>query len=78
MPEARPGERVELVLGTEELEVYSPHDGRRLCRHRRGAPERVLPDPAEDSVALAKVLRALPEPEVHRRPLSLYDEAARG
>jgi hypothetical protein len=38
----------------------------------------VLPDPAADSVELAEVLRAHPEPDIHRRPLSLYDEASRG
>jgi transposase len=77
-PAARPGERVELVLGADELEVYSTGDGRLLCRHRRGAPERVLPDPAAESVELAAVLGALPEPDIHRRPLSVYDEASRG
>ena len=78
VPDARPGERVELVLGAEELEVYSTVDGRLLCRHRRGRPERVLPDPKQGSVELATVLAALPEPEIHRRPLSVYDEATRG
>ena len=77
-PAARPGERVELVLGADELEVYSTGDGRLLCRHRRGAPECVLPDPAAGSVELAEVLRAHPEPDIHRRPLSLYDEASGG
>jgi transposase len=78
VPDARPGERVELVLGAEELEAYSTLDGRRLARHRRGAPARVLPDPAADSVALAQVLGALPDPEVHRRPLSRYEDALDG
>ena len=47
---------------------------------RRGEPARVLPDPASDSVplALALVLGALPEADVHRRPLSVYEEASRG
>ena len=35
VPGARPGERVELVLGAEELEAYSTADGRRLARHSR-------------------------------------------
>jgi transposase len=78
VPGARPGERVELVLGADELEVYSTADGHRLARHRRGQPERLLPDPHERSVELAAVLGALPEHEVHRRPLALYEEAARG
>lgn len=75
---ARPGERVELVLGADELEAYSTVDGRLLCRHRRGRPERVLPDPANGSVELAEVLGAHPEPDIRRRPLSLYDQATRG
>lgn len=76
--EARPGERVELVLGAEELEVYSTVDGRRIARHERGAPKRILPDPKQSSVELAEVLGALPDPEIHRRPLSVYDAAAHG
>jgi transposase len=75
LPRARPGERVELVLSAEELEVYSRGSGERLARHRRGQPARVLPDPAQESVPLAAVLAALPDPEVHARPLSLYEEA---
>ena len=77
VPDARPGERVELVLGATELEVYSTVDGRRLARHERGRPAKVLPDPVENSVSLAQVLDALPEPEVHRRPLSVYQELDR-
>jgi hypothetical protein len=78
VPDARPGERVELVLGARELEVYSTADGGRLARHERGRPARILPDPAADSVSLAEVLGALPDPEVHRRPLRVYEEAAGG
>jgi hypothetical protein len=78
VPDARPGERVELVLGPREIEAYSMLDGRRLARHERGRPARVLPDPAQDSVSLAQVLRALPAPEVHRRPLSVYQDAIDG
>lgn len=78
VPDARPGERVELVLGATEIEVYSTLDGRRLARHERGRPARVLPDPVENSVALARVLRALPDPEVHRRPLSVYQDLIDG
>ena len=77
VPGARPGERIELVLSASELEAYSTVDGRRLCRHRRGRPSRILADPEEGSVALATVLGALPEPEIHRRPLDLYDEVTR-
>jgi transposase len=78
VPTARPGERVELVLGAEEIEVYSTSDGRRLARHQRGRPARVLPDPTAPSVSLAQVLGALPEPEVHRRPLSVYQQLIDG
>ena len=53
-------------------------DGRRLARHERGRPARVLPDPVENSVSLASVLGALPTPEVHRRPLSVYQELIDG
>ena len=78
LPDAKPGERVEIVLGPEELEVYSTVDGGRLARHERGRPARVLPDPTENSVSLAKVLGALPVTEVHRRPLSVYQELIDG
>jgi transposase len=78
VPGARPGERVELVLGARELEVYSTVDGHRLARHERGRPHRVLPDPVQDSVPLAQVLQALPDPDVHTRPLSVYQDAIDG
>ena len=74
----KPGERVELVLGAEEIEVHSTVDGRRLARHARGRPVRILPDPIEASVSLAQILSALPDPEVHRRPLERYQEAIDG
>jgi transposase len=78
VPGARPGERVELVLGQQELEAYSTVDGRRLARHERGRPHRILPDPVQDSMPLAQVLQALPDPEVHQRPLSVYQDAIDG
>lgn len=78
VPDAKPGERVELVLGATELEVYSRVDGRRIARHQRGRPARVLPDPAENSVALAQVLDALPHTDVHRRPLAVYQDLIDG
>jgi len=78
VPDAKPGERIELVLGATELEVHSTLDGRRLARHERGRPSRVLPDPVEDSVSLAQVLSALPDPEVHHRSLDRYQEAIDG
>jgi transposase len=79
VPGAKPGATVELRLGASELEVYSLEDGGLICRHERGRPARVLPDPVPDSVSLAEVLKALPEVEVHRRPLSVYEQAiARG
>ena len=78
VPDARPGERVELVLGPEEIEIYCTSDGRRLARHQRGGPAKILPDPDRPSVSLAQVLGALPEPEVHRRPLSVYQQLIDG
>ena len=36
--DGKPGERVVIVVGAEELEVYSTSDGRRLARHERGRP----------------------------------------
>jgi hypothetical protein len=78
VPDAKPGERVELVLGATELEVYSLTEGRRIARHERGRPARVLPDPVENSVSLASVLGAMPTVEVHRRPLSVYQELIDG
>ena len=53
-------------------------DGRRLARHERGRPAKVLPDPVQDSVSLASVLDALPIVDVHRRPLSAYQELIDG
>jgi len=78
VPDAKPGERVELVLGPAELEVYSMLDGRRIARHERGRPNTVLPDPVENSVSLATVLDAMPQVEVHRRALSAYQELIDG
>ena len=60
VPDAKPGERVELVLGATEIEVHSLLDGRRLARHERGRPARVLPDPVENSVSLAAGARRAP------------------
>jgi hypothetical protein len=74
VPGARPGATVELRLGASELEVYSLEDGKLICRHERGRPARVLPDPEVPSLSLAKVLGALPDVEVHRRPLSAYEQ----
>lgn len=76
---AKPGERIELVLGAGEIEIYSLACGMRLARYERGRPGRIVADPEEDSVPLAEVLGALPDKEeVHRRPLSIYEEAAHG
>jgi hypothetical protein len=58
--------------------VCSTLDGYRIARHQRGFPARVLPDPVENSVPLAQVLGALPLAEVHRRPLSVYQELIDG
>lgn len=78
VPASKPGERVELVLGATEIEVRSLLDGRLVCRHERGRPARVLPDPVENSMPLAKVLEAIPKVEVHHRPLSVYQELIDG
>ena len=79
---ARPGEKIELVLGAGEIEVRShgaEPSGGLLASYERGRPEKVMPDPKNDSVVLAKVLGALPrEQEVHRRPLSIYEEVVAG
>lgn len=68
------GERVELVLGATELEVRRLEGGALICRHERGRPALVLPDPEAGSVELASVLGALPDAEVHTRPLAAYEE----
>ena len=75
---AQPGERVELLLGAQELEAYRLSDGSRLAPHHRGAPAKVPADPTEQSISLARVLGALPDPEVHARPLARYEEAIHG
>lgn len=74
VPAARGGETIELVLGATEIEVRDRDTGRLVCRHERGRPLRVLPDPVADSVSLASVLGALPVADVHTRPLSTYEE----
>ncbi len=48
VPDAKPGERVELVLGATELEVYSLVDGRRIARHERGRPGAGAPRPGRE------------------------------
>lgn len=78
VPDAKPGERVELLLGAQEIEAYRISDGERLARHTRSGPARVLCDPQEGSVPLAAVLAALPDPEVHKRPLARYEAAIHG
>lgn len=72
---AKPGERLELVLGAGEVEAREPDSGKLIARYERDRPGRVLADPVEQSVPLAKVLKALPTEEVHSRPLSFYEEA---
>jgi transposase len=75
-----PGGRVELVLGARETEARPLKTGKLLARYERGGPSRVAEDPAEDTVALAEVLGALPDEygEVHTRPLSFYEEVIGG
>lgn len=80
-PLARPGERVELVLGAREIEVRScgVKSGKLIASYERGGPVRALPDPRAESVPLAEVLSALPEhDDVHSRPLSIYEEVVAG
>lgn len=75
-----PGGRVELVLGIREMEARSLGTGKLLARYERERPTRVADDPTEETVALAEVLGALPAHagEVHRRPLSFYEEIIGG
>lgn len=73
-----PGERVELVLGIREMEARSLQTGKLLARYERERPKRVAEDPKEETVSLAEVLCALPDEEVHRRPLTLYEEVIGG
>jgi transposase len=75
-----PGGRVELVLGIREMEARSIGTGKLLACYERGRPGRVAEDPERDTVALAEVLGALPTGagEVHRRPLSFYEEVIGG
>jgi transposase len=73
-----PGERVELVLGVQEMEARSLQTGKLLARYERERPKRVAEDPTEQTVSLAEVLCALPDEEVHRRPLTLYEEVIGG
>ena len=78
VPDARPGERVELVLGAERdrglLHRRRPPAAATSAAARTGAPG---PGRA-DSVSLAQVLGALPRAEVQRRPLSVYQELIDG
>lgn len=79
VPGAGAGETLELVLGAQEIEVRRPGSGMLVCRHERGRPALILPDPATDSIDLATVLGALPQAEVHSRSLASYEELiARG
>ena len=75
-----PGGRVELVLGPGELEARSVETGKLIARYERGRPGRVAADPERETVPLAEVLGALPEgaTEVHRRPLTFYEEVIGG
>jgi len=74
VPQARPGERLEITVGDQELLMCRPGEEAPLAYHRRGAPQRTLPDPAAGSITLAEVMAALPETPVHARPLALYEE----
>jgi hypothetical protein len=75
VPDAKPKERVELSARSAGDRGLPLSDGERLARHQRGAPTRVLGDPPEGSVPLAAVLGALPDHDVHVRPLARYEEA---
>ncbi len=72
VPGALGGETVELILGADELEVRRIPEGELICRHRRGRPRTVLPDPDQGSVSLASVLDSLPKDAVHTRSLEAY------
>lgn len=74
VPGARGGETLELILGAAEIEVRHPEDGALICRHARGRPALVVPDPDRESVDLAEVLGALPAAAVHTRSLASYQE----
>jgi hypothetical protein len=69
---------VELVLGVQEMDARSLRTGKLLARYERERPSRVAEDPTEQTVSLAEVLCALPDEEVHRRPLTLYEEVIGG
>lgn len=75
VPGARPGERVELLVGARKSLTSTQHLTAVGSPATSGVGPRVLGDPRRGSVALARVLGALPEIEVHQRPLSVYEEA---
>jgi transposase len=77
VPRAVPGERLEITVGERELEMRRDGERALLAAHHRGAPHRLLPDPAAGSVSLAALMAALPAEPVHARPLALYDELSR-
>lgn len=62
------------------MEARSVEGGKLIARCERGWPARVAGDPAEDTVALAEVLGALPDEfgEVRTRPLTFYEEVIGG
>lgn len=76
-PHARPGERVELTLGKDEIEVRRGQEI--VARHARRRPGQVaLPDPQVGSVTLASVLGQAADHSVRSRPIALYEEVVRG
>jgi hypothetical protein len=77
VPKALPGERIEITIGEEELEMRRAGERAVLAYHLRGVPRRALPDPAAGSVPLAELMAALPATPVHTRPLALYEELSR-
>lgn len=75
LPGVPPGSDVEILVGADELIFCDVQSGARLAVHKRGAPKRILPDPAEPSAPLAAVMNAQPADVVHRRSLAAYEEA---
>ena len=74
VPQARPGERLEITVGERELEMRHCGETRLLARHDRGGSPSVLPDPEAHSMPLVALLGHLLAATVHQRPLALYEE----
>ncbi len=71
VPDAKPGERVELLLGAQEIEAYRLSDGERLARHQRGRPARVRADPRRTRWRWRRCLVRCPTPTCTPAPAAL-------